>query len=128
MRRRVIRRVRGVALSHLARVTHVRGQFDRRLRGESGREERDDSDGGREQGRVTGNPSDALVSLFNYRPSLAVLITPTHVHTHTSTCVRIHALGSCAEVILLHKVYLGYVGGFSGLGTVSLDPFSAADP
>lgn len=76
------------------------GQFDQRLRGESGREERGDSDGGREQGRVTGNPSEALLSLFNYHPSLALLITPTRTHTHVRAHrlhapVYAHAVGSC---------------------------------
>lgn len=119
----------------------LRTQFDRRLRRESGREERDDSDGGRERGRVTGNPSEALLSLFNYHPSLALLITPTHAHTHTH--VRAYSLHILTytrtqwDVILkwqihLHKVGLCYVGGEvsrdTGLGTGSLYAFSAADP
>lgn len=69
------------------------------LRGENGSEEMDDSDGGREEKRVTGNPSEALLSLFNYHPSLALPITPSHTHTHTvdtHTCA--HAVGSCSEV------------------------------
>lgn len=53
-----------------------------RLPGESGRDEGDDSDGGREGRQVTGNPSEALLSLFNYHPSLALLITLKHTHTH----------------------------------------------
>lgn len=110
-------------------------QFDRRLRGENDREERDDSDGGREGRRVTGNPSEALLSLFNYHPSLALLITPTHTYTHRSLVLtHPHTRWEVASGwwIHLHKVGLCCVGGEVsrdvGLGTSSSYAFSAADP
>lgn len=107
-------------------------QFDRRLRGENGSEEMDDIDGGREERRVTGNPSEALLSLFNYHPSLALPITPTHTHTgYIPTHVRTQWKVAVQWWNLLQKVGLCSVGGEvsrdTGLGTGSLYAFSAAD-
>lgn len=73
-------------------------QFDRRLRGANGSGGMGDIDGGRDERRVTGNPSEALLSLFNYHPSLALPITPTRTHgTHTRTCA--HAVGRCGAAV-----------------------------
>lgn len=84
----------------LARVT---AQYDRQVvRREAGGEERVDSDGGREQGRVTANPSEALLSLFNYHPSLALPITPCELFAHqvcVYVCARVHV---CAAWVSGH--------------------------
>lgn len=80
----------------LARVT---AQYDRQVaRREAGGEERVDSDGGREQGRVTANPSEALLSLFNYHPSLALPITPVRARQHRESGCELFAHQVCAYV------------------------------
>ena len=85
------------SLSPLARVTARTGaNLTAGCEASAAEKWGDDSDGGRGEGGVTGNPSEALLSLFNYHPSLALPASPLHTHTHTHT--HAHKVGSWTEV------------------------------